>query len=151
MLSGGADSTCLLDVAVKLGARVSALHVNYALRGAESDADEAHCHALCEALGVELHVERPVLAEGNLQAAARDARYAAAERIAAGDYAAAHTRSDQAETVPYRHPRRPPPLRPGRDGALPARDLAGGARADGDGPPPRSPRAAAARGLQRGH
>jgi tRNA(Ile)-lysidine synthase len=49
---------------------------------------------------VELVVERVTLGEGNLQALARDARYAAAERHAAGsDYAAAHTRSDQAETV----------------------------------------------------
>ena len=28
MLSSGADSVCLLDVAVRLGARASALHVN---------------------------------------------------------------------------------------------------------------------------
>ena len=39
---------------------------------------------------------------GNLQAAARDARYRLAERLAEGDYAAAHTASDQAETVLYR-------------------------------------------------
>src|SRR4051812_50184188 len=64
MLSGGADSCCLLDVAVRLGARVSALHVNYGLRGAESDADEAHCRALCERLGVPLHVERARLDVG---------------------------------------------------------------------------------------
>src|SRR4051812_20831269 len=105
MLSGGADSCCLLDVAVRLGARVSALHVNYGLRGAESDADEMHCRALCERLGVPLHVERARLdpgAAGNLQARARELRYAAAERLADGDYAAAHTRSDQAETVLYR-------------------------------------------------
>ncbi|MEA2403961.1 MAG: tRNA(Ile)-lysidine synthase, partial [Thermoleophilaceae bacterium] len=99
MLSGGADSVCLFDVAVRSGARASALHVNYGLR-AESDADEAHCRALCERLGVPLHVERVRLPGGeNLQAAARDARYAAAERLAEGDYAAAHTASDQAETV----------------------------------------------------
>ncbi|MEA2426737.1 MAG: tRNA(Ile)-lysidine synthase [Thermoleophilaceae bacterium] len=103
MLSGGADSVCLLDVAVKLGARAGALHVNYGLRGAESDADEAHCRVLCRRLGVPLHAERVELpAGGNLQAAARDARYALAERLAEGDYAAAHTRSDQAETVLYR-------------------------------------------------
>jgi tRNA(Ile)-lysidine synthase len=103
MLSGGADSVCLLDVAVRLGARVSALHVNYGLRGDESDADEAHCRVLCERLGVPLRVERVALpGAGNLQAAARDARYEAAERLAEGDYAAAHTRSDQAETVLYR-------------------------------------------------
>src|SRR4051812_15534855 len=103
MLSGGADSTCLVGVAVKLGARVHALHVNYGLRGAESEADEDHCRGLCERLGVPLHVERVTLpSEGNLQASARDARYAAAERLAEADYAAAHTRSDQAETVLYR-------------------------------------------------
>ncbi len=102
MLSGGADSTCLLDVALKLGARVSALHVNYGLRGEESDADEAHCRSLCERLGLPLHVERAELAPGNVQARARDARYEAAARLTDGDYAAAHTRSDQAETVLYR-------------------------------------------------
>ncbi|HKN93566.1 MAG TPA: tRNA lysidine(34) synthetase TilS [Thermoleophilaceae bacterium] len=102
MLSGGADSVCLLDCAVTLGARVSALHVNYGLR-AESDSDEQHCRALCERLGVPLAVERVSLADaGNLQAEARDRRYALAERHAAGDYASAHTASDQAETVLYR-------------------------------------------------
>ncbi len=103
MLSGGADSVCLLDVASRAGARVGALHVNYGLRGEASNADEEHCRALCDRLGVPLHVERPQLpARDNLQAAARDARYAAAERTAQGDYAAAHTASDQAETVLYR-------------------------------------------------
>jgi tRNA(Ile)-lysidine synthase len=103
MLSGGADSCCLLDVSVRLGARVEALHVNYGLRGAESDADEAWCRELCERLDVPLHVERVELAgAGNLQARARAARYELAERLAEGDYAAAHTRSDQAETVLYR-------------------------------------------------
>lgn len=101
MLSGGVDSVCLLDVARELGARVSALHVNYGLR-AEADADEQHCRALCERFGVPLTVERVNLGEGNLQAVAREARYALAERHAEGDYAAAHTASDQAETVLYR-------------------------------------------------
>ncbi|HEX6459710.1 MAG TPA: tRNA lysidine(34) synthetase TilS [Thermoleophilaceae bacterium] len=102
MLSGGADSVCLLDCAVTLGARVSALHVNYGLR-AEADSDERHCRELCESLGVGLTVERVRLPEaGNLQAEARDRRYALAERHAAADYASAHTASDQAETVLYR-------------------------------------------------
>jgi len=103
MLSGGADSVALLDVALRLEAAVSALHVNYGLR-AEAAADEEHCRELCARLGVELAVERVKLdgETGNLQALARDARYALAERHAAGDYAAAHTASDQAETVLYR-------------------------------------------------
>ena len=37
-----------------------------------------------------------------MQAWARELRYAAAERLATGDYATAHTLSDQAETVVYR-------------------------------------------------
>ncbi len=102
MVSGGADSVCLLHVALTLEARVSALHVNYGLRTA-AEGDEAHCRALCERLGVELFVERAWLpAQGNTQEQARDARYAFAERLARGDYAAAHTASDQAETVLYR-------------------------------------------------
>jgi len=90
---------------VRLGADVSALHVDHGLRddGAE---DAELCRRLCEALGVPLTVERVELASaggpGNLQAEARDARYALAERHARGDYATAHTASDQAETVLYR-------------------------------------------------
>ena len=50
-----------------------------------------------------LIVERVELRDGgNLHERARDARYALAERHAAGEYAAAHTATDQAETVLYR-------------------------------------------------
>jgi tRNA(Ile)-lysidine synthase len=102
MLSGGADSVCLLDVALQLGADVTALHVNYGLRAAAED-DERHCRELCARLGIELIVEAAPLPDaGNVQALARDARYRLAERHAAGDYATAHTVSDQAETVLYR-------------------------------------------------
>jgi tRNA(Ile)-lysidine synthase len=103
MLSGGADSVCLLDVALRLGAAATALHVNYGLRDAAA-ADERHCRELCARLGVELTVEPATLDReaGNLHAIARDARYRLAERHASGDYAAAHTLSDQAETVLYR-------------------------------------------------
>src|SRR5215216_2600006 len=102
LLSGGGDSVCLLDVALRLGARASALHVNYGLRpGAEQD--ERFVRELCRRLGVALQVERVQLpGAGNLQERARDARYALAERLAEADYAAAHTASDQAETVLYR-------------------------------------------------
>jgi tRNA(Ile)-lysidine synthase len=104
MVSGGADSVCLLDVAVRLGAQVSALHVNHGLR-AEADADEAYCRELCDRLGVPLLVERVELGTeepGNLHARARELRYELAERHAEGDFATGHTASDQAETVLYR-------------------------------------------------
>lgn len=104
LLSGGADSVCLLDCAVRLGADVAALHVNYGLRPG-SDADEQFCRVLCDRVSVPLAVERVTLGEGNLQAQAREARYGIAERLAderGCDFAAAHTASDQAETVLYR-------------------------------------------------
>jgi len=104
LLSGGRDSVCLLDLAVRLGGPVSALHVDYGLR-ASAAADAAHCAALCERLGVPLTVLRPGPAQrGNLQAWARDVRYAEAARLAPRDglVAAGHTASDQVETVLYR-------------------------------------------------
>ena len=102
LLSGGGDSVCLLDVATRIGARVSALHVNYGLRPG-ANGDEELCTRLCERLGVPLTVERVDLSpSGNLQAEAREARYSLAEAATTGDFAAAHTASDQAETVLYR-------------------------------------------------
>ncbi|MEA2466698.1 MAG: tRNA(Ile)-lysidine synthase [Thermoleophilaceae bacterium] len=102
MVSGGGDSVALLDIAVRLGADVSALHVNYGLRE-DADSDEEFVRDLASRLGVRLRVERVQLGtEGNLQEQARDARYSLAEQLAERDYAAAHTASDQAETVLYR-------------------------------------------------
>jgi len=102
MVSGGGDSVALLDIAQRLGADVSALHVNYGLReGAPRDHELVQ--RLCDERAIPLIVEHVTLGtEGNLQERARDARYALAEQLAAGDYAAAHTASDQAETVIYR-------------------------------------------------
>lgn len=108
MLSGGRDSVCLLDIAVRLLSveLVTALHVNYGLRD-DSDADEAHCEALCSRLGVGLEIERPRRPEGpgNLQSWARDARYAAAAKLALprqAVIATGHTADDQVETILYR-------------------------------------------------
>ncbi len=108
MLSGGRDSVCLLDLAVRaVGAEeVTALHVNYGLRD-DAPEDERHCLALCERLDVRLEVERPRRPEGpgNLQAWARDARYAAAARLglpAGAVIATGHTADDQVETILYR-------------------------------------------------
>ena len=108
LLSGGSDSTCLLDLAVRIcGAdAVSALHMNYGLRGPASDEDERHCARLCERLGVALEVRRPApRARGNLQAWARQERYRAAGELACprdADVAAGHTAADQVETILYR-------------------------------------------------
>jgi tRNA(Ile)-lysidine synthase len=108
MLSGGRDSVCMLDLAVRLRGpeQVSALHVNYGLRD-EADDDERHCTGLCLRLGISLEVERPARPEGvgNLQAWARDERYAAAARLAEAGGATivtGHTVDDQVETILYR-------------------------------------------------
>ena len=116
LLSGGRDSVCLLDAAVALRAAdgVSALHLNYGLR-ASAGAEQRHCEHLCEHLGVELSAVSPEhhppggAEPGNLQAWAREERYAAAfalagELDAAGEVpvASGHTASDQVETILYR-------------------------------------------------
>jgi tRNA(Ile)-lysidine synthase len=100
LLSGGRDSVCLLDLAVRHAGPVTALHVNYGLR-AEADEDEAFCRELCARLHVPLTVHRAGVPTGNLQAWARAVRYAEAERLP-GLIATGHTATDQVETVVYR-------------------------------------------------
>ena len=94
LVSGGPDSTCLWHALSALGYRVSALHVNHKLRGAESEEDARFCH---EVLGAEI-VEAPS-ANRTGEAALRELRYSfATERLRA----TGHTASDQVETVIYR-------------------------------------------------
>jgi len=109
-VSGGPDSTGLLLVLTrlrrKLGIELVAAHVNHALRGGESDADEACARDTAARLGVPfVRVALPAdLARGaNLEARARALRYAAlrelAERHGCTAIATGHTLDDQAETV----------------------------------------------------
>ena len=92
LVSGGADSTCLWHSLRALGYRVSALHVNHGLRGAESEEDARLCR---EALGAEVVDGRGGRTEDEL----RRIRYSfAADRLRA----TGHTASDQVETVLYR-------------------------------------------------
>jgi tRNA(Ile)-lysidine synthase len=110
LLSGGGDSVAQLDaiVALQSASRVVALHVNYGLRGPESDADEVFCRELCERLDVRLIVEKFSFSTvtGNLHQVARDGRYELAQKHAESEdcteIAVAHTADDQAETVLYR-------------------------------------------------
>jgi len=107
LVSGGPDSACAAAAAVAICGpeSVAGVHLNYGLRS-DSGADERAARALCAQLRIDLHVERPELGSGNVQARAREARYAAAERLRAKlgwDWVATgHTRSDVAETLIYR-------------------------------------------------
>jgi tRNA(Ile)-lysidine synthase len=107
LVSGGADSTALWHILRELGYRVSALHVNHKLRGADSDADARFCADVLRAEVVEAPAER-----GATEARLRELRYAVAhERLRA----TGHTASDQVETVLYRL------VASGRPGAIKAR------------------------------
>ena len=93
LVSGGADSTCLLVALGELGYRASALHVDYGLRGAESDADARFC---AEVLGAEVvRVE----GAGKTEAELRTMRY---EQSDGRLRATGHTASDQVETILFR-------------------------------------------------
>jgi tRNA(Ile)-lysidine synthase len=75
--SGGLDSTAvLLSTCKAVGADgVVALHANHQIQD-EADAFETHCVGVCAALGVRLEHARVTIGSGNVEAAARDARYA---------------------------------------------------------------------------
>ena len=106
--SGGLDSTALLHLCAALpaevGATLEAVHVDHGLHP-DAGAWAAHCRAACLRLGVPLTVLRVAAAlaraEKGVEAAAREARYAAlVPLLRTGDrLLTAHHRDDQAETV----------------------------------------------------
>ncbi|WP_233196532.1 tRNA lysidine(34) synthetase TilS, partial [Chromobacterium sinusclupearum] len=105
-LSGGLDSVALLSLLCAAREHrselvLSAVHVHHGL-SPNADAWAAHCQALCDSLGVPLRIERVQVSAGggeSLEAAAREARYAAYRRSAAEVIVLAHHQDDQAETV----------------------------------------------------
>jgi tRNA(Ile)-lysidine synthase len=117
-VSGGADSTALLDALVRLRRaaktpkQISAAHLNHLLRGDDSDADETFVRDLAQRLEVPLLTERVEVlkraetAARNLEAVARELRYEflkqAADHFGAEVIVTAHTRDDQVETIVMR-------------------------------------------------
>lgn len=107
-LSGGADSAALLVGLTALsggfrGLPLRAVHIDHGLQAAAAEFREA-CRNLCEHLGVPLrliHVEVQSEAGLSIEAAARDARYAAlaAQLQPQECLLTAHHRQDQAETL----------------------------------------------------
>lgn len=110
-VSGGIDSMYLANRAPELfpGARFAVAHCNFALRGAESDGDEAFVRDWCAAHGLECFVRRfdtaGYAAEHgvSIEMAARELRYAwFAELCRDGGFeavAVAHNADDNAETL----------------------------------------------------
>jgi tRNA(Ile)-lysidine synthase len=113
-VSGGADSTALLDALARLRrkekrAAIVVAHLNHQLRGEESDGDEAFVARLAAELKLPIFIERIAVAERareerrNLESTARQLRYDFLQRVAETSGASfvltAHTRDDQAETV----------------------------------------------------
>src|SRR3954466_3926048 len=98
-LSGGIDSVVLLHL-LKDHPGVTAVHVHHGL-SPNADAWAAFCRRLCKRWGVPLSVSQvSVKKKGKgLEAAAREARYAAFRKLKANVIALAHHLDDQAETV----------------------------------------------------
>jgi len=93
LVSGGPDSTCLFHSLRELGYKVSALHVNYGLRGCESDDDARFCERELGAQVVDFD------ARGATEAELRAIRYGISpEKLRA----TGHTATDQVETILYR-------------------------------------------------
>jgi tRNA(Ile)-lysidine synthase len=108
-VSGGSDSSCLLDVFSKLAPKydleLHIAHVNYALRGKESEKDEIFVRELAKKYDVPVTVFKPKKSEykGNLENSLREIRYAFFEKLRQelkfDLVAIAHNQDDQAETV----------------------------------------------------
>lgn len=103
--SGGIDSTVLLHALANSGTPtpIVAMHVDHGLHP-DSPGWASHCQAVAKNLGVDyagLAVTVDESASGGLEAAARDARYAAFRELVEVDdcLLSAHHQDDQAETL----------------------------------------------------
>lgn len=110
-VSGGPDSTALASALIRLAPawqlRLTAVHINYRLRGTESDEDEASVASFCKERKLPLRILRLAVVkrsgQSSVQALAREVRYDAMKKLAmeigADRIALGHTADDQAETV----------------------------------------------------
>jgi tRNA(Ile)-lysidine synthase len=107
-VSGGLDSMALCALLLELQLPIQILHVNYGLRGEESEADQAFVTAYCQKHQIKLEVHEVGLKNQlannklNLQAEARRIRYAFFKEVQAQTpnslICTAHQADDQIET-----------------------------------------------------
>jgi tRNA(Ile)-lysidine synthase len=108
-VSGGVDSIVLCDLLVKNKIDFAIAHVNYGLRGKESDEDENFVAELAKRLNVPFYMERCIeetfskAGENSIQATARKIRYAffetACRQHGYSKIATAHHKDDSIETA----------------------------------------------------
>lgn len=107
--SGGMDSVCLGDLLIKAQIPFEVAHVNFGLRGQESEGDQSFAEEWARTNSLTIHVHQAnaqALAEEkgiSIQMAARDLRYAFFEQIRAKrnlqGVLLAHHEDDQIETI----------------------------------------------------
>lgn len=104
-ISGGPDSVCLAFLLFRLGFHFDLAHVNYHLRGKESDEDESYCKALASHFQCQIHLFHAPIEKTNVQEKARAIRYEWFMRLKREfgyDYIlTAHHWDDQIETILY--------------------------------------------------
>jgi len=107
-LSGGRDSSALLELLVRLAPKwkleLAAAHFNHGLRGTESDRDQDFTRRLAGKHGLRFITEKaPAAPESNIEEWAREVRYKflveAAEQTGASRIAVGHLADDVAETI----------------------------------------------------
>lgn len=105
-VSGGPDSVCLLNIFVKLQKKYDleliVAHVNYNLRGKDSEKDEQFVKKLVEKLGLKFVLLQPKIAKNCSEDTLRKIRYDFFEKVRKeNDFdliAVAHNSDDQVET-----------------------------------------------------
>ena len=108
-VSGGIDSIVLLHVLHHLKYSIQVAHVNFQLRGDESNADESFVKEVCEKLKIPFHVKRADVKtfaqenKGSIQMLARQIRYdwfqELINELQLKYIVVAHHANDQSETV----------------------------------------------------
>ncbi|MBU1177850.1 tRNA lysidine(34) synthetase TilS [Patescibacteria group bacterium] len=109
-VSGGPDSVCLLhflnEIQAEFNLKLTVAHVNYGLRGEESDQDEIFVKKLAEKYNLPYKISHPEPSTDestNLEANLRDIRYKyfndLLKKEKTDKIAVAHNRDDQAETI----------------------------------------------------